>query len=98
MQTGYLCFISLGQIEDTSFDYLILEEEIATGDTIEAIHKKGKMIIVWTVNDEDDIEHFMTTDADAIITDSVKLSREMQEKLSKRDPLEIIFQQMFPLM
>ena len=37
MQTGYLAFISFGQIEDTPFDYLALEEEIATDDTIAAI-------------------------------------------------------------
>ncbi len=94
MLTGYLAFISFGRIEDTPFDYLALEEEISTDDTIRAIHDKGKMIMVWTVNEEDDIEYFMTGDADAIITDSVKLAGEIKEKLSERDPLEIILQKM----
>lgn len=92
MQTGFLSFISLGSIEDTPFDYLALEEEISTDEMIEAVHAKGKKIIVWTVNDEEDIEHFMTTDADAIITDSVKLSGEVRERLSKRTPVEVVFQ------
>ena len=93
MQTGYLAFASLGSIEDTPFDYLALEEEISTDETIEAVHAKGKKIMVWTVNDEEDIEHFMLSDADAIITDSVKLSGEVRERLSNRSPIEIIMQQ-----
>ncbi|WP_316637634.1 glycerophosphodiester phosphodiesterase family protein [uncultured Ruminococcus sp.] len=93
MQTGYLAFVSLGYIEETPFDYLALEEEISTDETIESVHQKGKKIIVWTVNDEEDIEHFMLSDADAIITDSVKLSGEVKERLSNRSTSEIIFQQ-----
>ena len=92
MQTGYLAFISFGQIEETPFDYMALEEEISTDNTIEAIHNKDKMIMVWTVNEEDDIEYFMTSDADAIITDSVKLAGEIKEQLKERDPLQIIIQ------
>lgn len=92
MLTGYLAFISFGEIENTPFDYLALEEEISTDETIAAIHDKGKKVMVWTVNEEDDISYFMSGDVDAIITDSVKLSGEIREKLSVRTPLEIILQ------
>lgn len=95
MLTGYLAFISLGQIENTSFDYLSLEEEISTDSIISAIHNKGKKVTVWTVNDEDSIKRFMTGDADAIVTDAVSLSGEIKKQLPERDPLEIIFQKMF---
>lgn len=97
MLTGYLSFISFGQIENTPFDYLALEEEISTDETIAAIHEKGKKVLVWTVNEEDDIEYFMTSDADAIITDSVKLAGDIKAKLTERKPLEIILQQAFSL-
>ena len=92
MLTGYLAFISFGQIEDTPFDYLALEEEIATAENIEAIHQKGKKLMVWTVNEEEYIESFMTSDADAIITDAVKLSVEVKKHVLHRQPLEVIFQ------
>jgi glycerophosphoryl diester phosphodiesterase len=85
----------MGEIESTPFDYLALEEEIATDETIAAVHSKGKKLIVWTVNEEDDISYFMTTDADAVITDSVKLSGEIKAKLSKRTPIEIILHQLW---
>ena len=69
-------------------------EEISTDDVIAAIHDKGKKITIWTVNKEEDIKRFMTGDADAIVTDAVDQSREIKQKLSERDPLEIIFQKM----
>lgn len=62
-----------------------------------AIHDKGKMIMVWTVNEEDDITYFMSGDVDAIITDSVKLSGEIKEQLSVRTPLEIILQKAYSM-
>ena len=91
MLTGYLAFISIGKIEDTPFDYLALEEEISIDDTIEAVHQKGKKLMVWTVNNDDDIEYFMSSRADAIITDTVRLASEKRVQLSNRKPLEIIF-------
>ena len=97
MLTGYLAFISFGEIENTPFDYLALEEEISTDETIAAIHDKGKMIMLWTVNEEDDITYFMSGDVDAIITDSVKLSGEIKEQLSVRTPLEIILQKAYSM-
>ena len=92
MLTGYLAFISFGQIEETPFDYLALEEEISTDDNVSSIHKKGKKMLVWTVNEEDDLEHFLLSDADAIITDSVKLSGKVREDLEARAPLQVIYQ------
>lgn len=96
MLTGYLAFISFGRIENTPFDYLALEEEISTDDNIDVIHEKGKKVLVWTVNEEDDIEEFMNGDADAIITDSVKLSGEIKEELINRTPIEVILQEFIP--
>lgn len=92
MLTGFLAFISLGQIENMPFDYLSLEEEISTDDVIAAIHNKGKKVTVWTVNKENDIRRFMNGNADAIVTDAISVSKEIKEQLPNRDPLEIIFQ------
>ena len=72
MLTGYLAFISFGQIENTPFDYLALEEEISTDETIAAIHDKGKMVMVWTVNDEAMAQRLADWGAHAIFTDFPK--------------------------
>ena len=87
-----------GDTAKLNCDYLALEEEIATDDTIAAVHAKGKKLIVWTVNDEDDIEEFLTSEADAIITDSVKLSAQTKERLMNRKPYEIILQKTLSLL
>lgn len=98
MQTGYLAFVSFGSIEETPFDYLALEQQISTDETIDSVHSKGKKIMVWTVNDESDIEDFMTSDADAIITDTVKFSGEVKERLTNRSTAEIILRQAYRML
>ena len=91
METGYLAFFSFGDIEEMPFDYLALEEEISTDDAIENIHAKNKKVMVWTVNDPENIKTFLNSEADAIITDEVKKSKEISDDLKKRTPREIIY-------
>ena len=83
MKTGYLAFFSFGNIENIPFDYFALEEEISTAEAIEAIHDKGKKVMVWTVNESDSIEHFLLSSADTIITDQVKESLKIKAELMK---------------
>lgn len=47
--------------------------------------------------EEDDIGYFMTSNADAIITDSVKMAGDIKGRLSERKPLEIILQKAYSL-
>ena len=98
METGYLAFFSFGNIENTPFDYLALEEEIATDGAIDAIHQKNKKIMVWTVNDEDDIESFLLSDADMLITDAVSVSQNKKEALLLRGPHERMIDAVFKLL
>lgn len=91
METGYLAFFSFGDIEEMPFDYLALEEEISTDDAISNIHSKNKKVMVWTVNDPENIKTFLNSEADAIITDEVKKSKEISDELKKRTPREIIY-------
>ena len=61
-----------------------LEEEISTAEAIEAIHDKGKKVMVWTVKESDSIEHFLLSSADTIITDQVKESLKIKAELQNR--------------
>ena len=88
MNTGYLAFASFGDTAGLNCDYLALEEESATEKTIDSIHEKGKKVMVWTVNEADDIERFLRTDADAIITDSVALSEQIKTELEEQPLLQ----------
>ena len=71
IKTGYLAFASFGDTASLNCDYLALEEEVATESTIADIHAKGKKVLVWTVNDSEDIEEFAQSGADELITDNV---------------------------
>ena len=90
MQTGYLAFFSFGKLEKMPFDYFAVEEEIATDEAIEAIHEQNKKVMVWTVNTDSEITRFLQSEADAIITDQVRLSEEQTETLENRTPVERI--------
>ena len=91
INTGYLAFASFGDTASLNCDYLALEEEVATAENINSIHYKGKKILVWTVNDEDDIEDFLQSGADALITDNVSGTKEITAALENEPTMDRIF-------
>ena len=88
MQTGFLTFASFGETENLNCDYLGLEEESATTDTIKAIHKEGKKVLVWTANEEGSQQHFLCSQVDGLITDNVSQALKLASKLDQRSDLE----------
>ena len=97
MQTGYLAFASFGDTASLNCDYLALEEETATSSMISDIHEKGKKVFVWTVNDEDDIEDFLDSDADQIITDNIKAAQEATEALQNKSLVNKLYDRFMKL-
>ena len=90
MNTGFLAFASFGDTAELNCDYLALEEETATVDTINSIHNNGKNVLVWTVNDDEDIEEFIQSGADELITDNLSGAKEIIEELDNQTPMERI--------
>lgn len=88
IKTGYLAFASFGNTAMLNCDYLMLEEEVATDETITNIHHVGKKVFVWTVNDKDDIRRFMRSEADGIITDYVAEAEQIKQELESMTSLE----------
>ena len=88
IQTGYLTFASFGDTAKLNCDYLALEEESATADAIEAVHKQGKKVLVWTANEKNSQKHFLCSLADAIITDQITQATKLREELSERSDLQ----------
>ena len=88
MQTGFLAFASIGKTAKLNCDYLGLEEDSLTADTIRAIHDEGKKVLVWTVNDKDSQKFFLCTQVDGIITDNVRQAISMIPELEKRNDLD----------
>ncbi len=94
-ETGTLFFASLGDYAKLNCDLVILEEEIATLENIIFIHNAGKQAIVWTVNTNEGMYKFLDSIIDAVITDEILLSEEVQTSLDSRTDLEIIEDEMY---
>ena len=88
IQTGFLTFASFGNTAALNCDYIGLEEESATSDAIDAIHKEGKKVLVWTANEEGSQKHFLCTDADGLITDNVSQAIRLTAALEQRSDLD----------
>ncbi|MBR2727996.1 MAG: glycerophosphoryl diester phosphodiesterase membrane domain-containing protein [Solobacterium sp.] len=91
IRTGYLTFMSFGDISSLNCDYIGLEEEAATYSVISAVHEQGKQVLVWTVNEAEKQRTFMLRDIDGIITDNVAQAAETVEELEKREDLTRLF-------
>lgn len=95
INTGYLAFASFGDTAPLNCDYRALEEETATTETIDSIHAKGKKVLVWTVNDAEDIETFIHSGADDLITDNLQGVKSVIDELKSETPLERIINGVF---
>ena len=89
-ETGTLFFGSLGDVSKLTCDLLIMEEATATDENIDSIKDADKQAIVWTVNTRDSLYHFLSSDIDAVITDEIPLSEEVQAVLDDRTDLEVV--------
>ena len=94
INTGFLAFITLGNVGELKCDYLGLEEEAATSAAIDAAHEHGRKVIVWTPNSTDSQKRFLLSKADAIITDQATQAGNILGELELRDDPSIIIDSM----
>lgn len=90
METGFLTFASFGDTALLNCDYLALEEESATADSIAAVHRQGKKVLIWTANKKQSQRHFLCSSADAVITDNVTQATEVVQEIANRSDLRRI--------
>lgn len=73
------CFntpVAYGSINKIPVDVYSIEESFVTQDIIKAIHKAGKQVFVWTVEDEDTAAKMTKLGVDNIITDDIPLIKQ----------------------
>ena len=88
MQTGFLTFASFGNTAELNCDYIGLEEESATTDAIDAIHRESKKVLVGTANEKGSQKHFLCTEVDGLITDNVSQAIGLVTELEQRTDLD----------
>lgn len=95
IQSGYLYYFSVGETEKLKGDFLIIEENLATPESVEKLQASGKKVIVWTVNEQSSMEHFSVSNVDGIITDRPRELRDVMIRKSLRNDTQIILDKIF---
>ena len=74
--TAYTSAIGIGNIDSLeAADIISIQETFATYENIERIHSAGKHVFVWTVNEQDTMEHLVSLNVDAILTNDPQLCK-----------------------
>ena len=90
IRTGYLTAFFDGDASYFPFDYVGLEENVATAEMIQAVHKEGKKLLVWTPDAPDTQERLFIQQADAMITNNVAQAQRISRSLRHENDLEQI--------
>ena len=79
--TAYTSVIGIGDIETLdAADIISINETFATYENIERIHRAGKYVFVWTVNEEDTMQKLISLNVDAILTNNPDLCQNVMEE------------------
>lgn len=74
--TAYTSAIGIGNIDSLeAADIISIQETFATYENIERLHNAGKHVFVWTVNEQDTMEHLVSLNVDAILTNDPQLCK-----------------------
>ena len=74
--TAYTSVIGIGDIETLeAADIISIQETFATYENIERIHRAGKRVFVWTINEMETMEKLVNLNVDAILTNSPTLCK-----------------------
>jgi glycerophosphoryl diester phosphodiesterase len=74
--TAYTSAIGIGDLDSLdAADIISIQETFATYENIDRIHRAGKHVFVWTVNEEDTMKMLVSLNVDAILTNDPALCR-----------------------
>ena len=86
--TGLLSSVALGDLAALDVDFLALNGRAATRAMVRHVHRQGKQVMVWTINDPLGIATMASRGVDAIITDEPALAVELLEQRRQLDAPE----------
>ena len=74
--TAYTSAVGIGSIESLeAADIISIQETFATYENVERLHKAGKRVFVWTVNEEETMKDLIGLNVDAILTNDPVLCK-----------------------
>lgn len=69
LKIGAIVAVSLGEIGDLDVDFLSVDKKHVRFRDVKALHRRGRELCVWTVNDPADMTKFIEFGVDNILTD-----------------------------
>jgi glycerophosphoryl diester phosphodiesterase len=87
---GLLMSVSIGDIRRVDADFLAVNSRAATRSFVDRVHRTGKKVFVWTVNDAALMCTLMNRGIDGLLTDRPELARQVlaqREEMSSSERL-----------
>lgn len=85
IQSGHTISSQLGDFTSQKVNFYAIEDFSYNELLARKAHQNGKKIYVWTINSRDDIERYLETSTDSIITDYPTSVREIEKELAADD-------------
>lgn len=78
IKTVYVMSIAIGKITELEYaDGFSIEATYITEKLVNNLHNKGKELLVWTVNSEENINRMINLNVDNIVTDDISLCKKL---------------------
>ena len=92
IKTGYIISIAYGNFYNMAYvDAFSMNYAFVNKNTVDAVHARGKKVLVWTVNSAEKIENLTALGVDNIITDDPLMAREViYSKYSYKELVDIL--------
>ena len=85
IQSGHTISFQLGDFTSQKVDFYAIEDFSYNELLARKAHQNGKKIYVWTINSRDDIERYLETSTDGVITDYTTSVRKIEKELAADD-------------
>lgn len=89
--TGYILGLNIGGLERLDVDFYSIEDSSISSRTLNDIERYNKDLFVWTVNEEDRMDLYLTMEVTGIITDHVEAAQNVIENLKAATPFDRIY-------
>ncbi|MDE8070670.1 glycerophosphodiester phosphodiesterase [Erysipelothrix rhusiopathiae] len=89
--TGYILGLNIGGLERLDVDFYSIEYSSISSRTLNDIERYNKDLFVWTVNEEDRMDLYLTMEVTGIITDHVEAAQNVIEDLKAATPFDRIY-------
>ena len=74
--TAYTSVVGMGELESLdAADIISIQETFATFENVERLHRAGKRVFVWTVNERETMKNLVSLNVDAILTNDPALCK-----------------------